>query len=100
MLADAFKTKGLPMPETGVTLSSIHLRFDLLGTGRFVAPLPLSAARFNAERFALKILPIELPRHPWPDAIVTLKNRTLSPAVKVFIDCVRDATKPLATGKC
>jgi DNA-binding transcriptional LysR family regulator len=75
------------------------LRFELLATGRFVAPLPLSAGRFNAARFALKVLPVELPTRPWPEAIVTLKNRTLSAAVQAFIDCVREVVKPLARGK-
>jgi DNA-binding transcriptional LysR family regulator len=99
VLADAFQADGLPMPEASVASTSIHLRLDLLATGRFVAPLPLSTTRFNAARFALKILPVKLPRRRWPHAIVTLKNRTLSPAVKGFIECVREVVKPLAKGK-
>jgi DNA-binding transcriptional LysR family regulator len=99
MLAHAFQLNALPMPDASVMSASIGLRFDLLATGRFVAPLPLSTARFNAERFSLKILPVELPRRPWLDAIVTLKNRTLSPAVEAFVDCVREVVSPLAKGK-
>jgi hypothetical protein len=28
---------------------------------------------------------------------MTLKNRTLAPVVKLFIDCAREVVKPLAT---
>jgi len=87
------------MPDASVMSASIGLRFDLLATGRFVAPLPLSTARLNAERFALKILPVELPMRPWLDAIVTLKDRTLSPAVQAFVHCVREVVRPLAKSK-
>ena len=34
-----------------------------------------------------------------PVGIVTLKNRSLSPAAQVFIKRVRELTKPLAKGK-
>jgi hypothetical protein len=32
---------------------------------------------------------------PWPSLLVTLKNRTLSPAVERFIECVRDVAKAM-----
>jgi hypothetical protein len=30
---------------------------------------------------------------------MTLKNRTLTPVVRLFIDCTRDVLKPLASKK-
>jgi DNA-binding transcriptional LysR family regulator len=51
---------------------------------------------FNAKRFLLKALPIDLPARPWPIAIVTLKNRTLSPVVQLFIDHVRAFTSTMS----
>ncbi len=99
ILAHAFQANALSMPDASVMSASIGLRFDLLATGRFVAPLPLSTARFNAERFALKILPVGLPMRPWLDAIVTLKDRTLSPAVQTFVDCVREVVRPLSKSR-
>jgi DNA-binding transcriptional LysR family regulator len=40
-----------------------------------------------------------VPMPPWASILVTLKHRTLSPAVERFIACVREAAKPLARGK-
>jgi DNA-binding transcriptional LysR family regulator len=62
--------------------SSIHLRLHLLATGRFVSALPASVLRLHRERFNLKELRIELPKSPYAVAIVTQKNRTLSPVVE------------------
>jgi DNA-binding transcriptional LysR family regulator len=45
----------------------------------------------------LKSLPVSVPRHPLPIAIITLKNRTLSPLAQLFIACAREAAKPLGT---
>jgi hypothetical protein len=38
-----------------------------------------------AARMSLKVLPVELPTPEWPTVLVTLKNRTVNPAVKLFI---------------
>jgi hypothetical protein len=39
---------------------------------------------------AIKALPIDLPTTRRPIAVVTLKNRTVSPVAQVFIDCARE----------
>jgi hypothetical protein len=41
-------------------------------------------------------LPIKLSIAPRPIAAITLKNRTPSPLVKLFIDCAREVAKPTA----
>jgi hypothetical protein len=56
-----------------------------------------STLRACGGRFALKILPIELPVQRWPAVIVTLKGRTLSPVAERFIQYVRDFTRPVCT---
>jgi hypothetical protein len=33
---------------------------------------------------------------PWPVGVMTLKKRTLSPVVKLFIDFTRQVAKPLS----
>ena len=53
--------------------------------------------RFGANLPRLKVLPVALPIEPWPVGVMTLKNRTLAPVVKLFIDCAREVVKPLAT---
>jgi len=44
-------------------------------------------------------LPIELPTARVPIAIVTLKNRSLSPVAKLFIEHAREIAKPLTKVK-
>lgn len=85
VIPKAFGLRNLPPPRIALKTSSIHLRLHLLATGRFVSALPASVLRLHKERFNLKELRIELPKMPYAVAIVTLKNRTLSPVVDHFI---------------
>jgi DNA-binding transcriptional LysR family regulator len=85
VIPNAFRLRGLPPPRIALKTFSIHLRLHLLVTGEFVTALPASVLRLYRERFDLKELPIALPASPYGVAIVTLKNRTLSPVVEHFI---------------
>jgi hypothetical protein len=55
--------------------------------------------RFRAKNLPLKVLPVELPARQLPVVIVTMKNRTLSPLAKLFIDSARVMSTPLASAK-
>ena len=72
---------------------------SLLASGLFLTIVPASALRFPTARPELKVLPVTLPMTRVPVGIVTLKNRTLSPVAKLFIDHARDVARPLAKGK-
>jgi DNA-binding transcriptional LysR family regulator len=74
---------------------SPQVRMSLLATGRYLTILPAYALTFPIGCPPIKVLPIELPVVP-PVGIVTLKNRTLSATVQLFIDCAREVAKPLA----
>jgi hypothetical protein len=52
--------------------------------------------RFGAMRSAFKVLPVQLPVKPMPIAIITLRNRTLNPVAKLFIDRAHEVARPLA----
>lgn len=93
ILKEAFEKQGLMVPAAKVVTSFILMRNHLLATGRFLTVLPQSALRYNAKQWSLRALPIKLRATPQPIAIVNLKNRTLSPAVRLFIDHLRTATK-------
>jgi DNA-binding transcriptional LysR family regulator len=95
IVAEAFRMKGVRMPKVCLKTLSVHLRANLLASGEFITTFPESVADFYARRFGLKLLPVALPRHPWPVVVLTLKNRTLSPVVTAFIECARAVTKPL-----
>jgi DNA-binding transcriptional LysR family regulator len=95
LAAELFRASGaVEMPRAPVTTLSIHLCCRLLASGRFVTTLPTSILRFAGRDLSLKVLPIKLPAQPRPVAIITLKNRTLSPVAKLFIECVHQLAKP------
>jgi DNA-binding transcriptional LysR family regulator len=96
---EAFRASGLDVPKRTVLATSIQLYNGLLATGRFLTILPDSLLKFSAKRFGLKGLPIELPVPPRFIGIVIVKNRTINPAARVFIDVTREVTKPLAKAK-
>ncbi len=90
ILQRTFTKHGLPMPRSSVVCYSFHLRASMLADGRFVTAMPYSAMLFAADRYSLKVLPVEISNDPWPIGVVTLKNRNLSPVAQVFIDHLRD----------
>jgi len=96
LIINAFRAHGLELPRRNVASFSLHVRTYLLATGRFLAIMQDSTLRFSAKRWSIKVLPIDLGIPPQRVAIFTLKNRTLSPAVKLFIECARQVVRPLA----
>jgi DNA-binding transcriptional LysR family regulator len=97
LAAEAFRAKGLEMPHVVVTSGSLPMHFAMLATGRFLGVYSRSVVLFGAQRLSLKILPVNLSARSTPIGILTLKNRTLNPLTKLFIDCARDVTKSLAS---
>ena len=91
-----FRACGLPMPQMTVSAVSVNLRYELLATGRFLTMFPDFSLRLPRRHPSLRALPVELHNTRVPIAIVTLKNRTLSPIVALFVDRVRDLIRPLA----
>jgi DNA-binding transcriptional LysR family regulator len=98
--AEAFQSLGFAVPKFGVTSYSVYQRLLLLNTGRFIGLLSGSVLRFSpAEHLSLSVLPVDFSNRSWPVAIVKLKNRTITPVVQTFIDCIRDVARPLKEGQ-
>jgi DNA-binding transcriptional LysR family regulator len=76
-VAEAFQAIGLTPPIPHVATYSTYLRSNLISSGEYIAALPRSVLQVNAERYALKELPIQLSAKPSLVGIVTLRNRTL-----------------------
>jgi DNA-binding transcriptional LysR family regulator len=93
---ESFRARGLAPPHITVTTLSVHLRSVLAMSGRFIVALPLSVLDLYAGVFGLKRLPIEFPMDGLPYAIVSLKNRTLSPAAELFLACAREVSGSMA----
>jgi DNA-binding transcriptional LysR family regulator len=96
---EAFRACGLDVPKRTVLTISIQLYNGLLATEDFLSILPDSLVHFSGKRFGIKALPIELAVPPRPIGIVTLRNRTISTAARMFIQTAREVTRPLAKGR-
>ena len=96
LIADAFRKAGTAPPRRVVTGFSIPLTLHLLARGDHLAMLPALLAQFSPH-LHLKVLPVSFPGVPREIGIVTLKNRTLGPLVKLFIDCARELAASVHT---
>ena len=94
-VAEALHANGLGPPREGVISFSLHVRMQLLATGRFLTMMLGSVLRHNAKQWSLKVLPVDLCIPPVPIAIFTLKNRTISPVVELFIEHARAVSKSM-----
>jgi DNA-binding transcriptional LysR family regulator len=86
LVEEAFRACGLSSPPPAVVSLSVHLRNALLPTGRYLGIVPGSLLRYGVLRSSVKALPVRLPVKARPVAVVTLKNRTLNPVAKLFIE--------------
>src|SRR5262249_23489253 len=96
LFVEAFRAKGLEPPPATVTTRSLHLRTSLLATGRFLTVLPRYILNDSGKHPSLKVVPVELRDIQGSIAIITLKNRTLSPLARLFIEHTRVVAKQIA----
>jgi DNA-binding transcriptional LysR family regulator len=94
-LLEAFRARGLPPPRVIVKTVSGQLRNFLSLRGPYVAVVAASFLRINAGTVGLKKLPLRLPMPPLPVAMITLRHRTLSRTVELFLDCVRNVARSI-----
>ena len=94
-ITKAFNAQGLEVPRERMSAGSYLMRIHLLATGRFLSVLANSVLRYNAKQWSLKALPIDFDVNPLPIAVVTLKNRTVSPAVQLFVEHLRAVAKTM-----
>jgi DNA-binding transcriptional LysR family regulator len=97
-IEQAFRERGLSFPAASVLSYSLQLRDMLMLKGNYLSIVAASAVPvLNAKRETVRVLPIDLGNNATarPVAIFTLKNRTLSPVIEVFIDCVRAVAKEI-----
>lgn len=93
MIAEAFESRGLAPPRERVSAASMLLRSRLLATGRYLTVLPDSVLRANGREWSLKALPVDLGMKPMSLTLITHRNRTVSPAVQLFIEEARAVAK-------
>jgi DNA-binding transcriptional LysR family regulator len=96
IIIDIFRANNLQPPSASISTLSPQLTTALIATGQFLGLLPRSVVRFSGAPVGLKVLPLKLPVHRIAVDIITIKNRTLSPLAKLFINCAREVTKSIA----
>jgi len=98
-VAEVFRAFGLDLPSATVVTFTGIARIALVARGRFLTIIPGCVVRSVGRDLPIKPLPINLSGTSKPLAILTLRNRTLTPVAQLFIDCAREVAKPLASGK-
>ena len=99
LIAEGFRSIGLPPLKARVVSNSLTVRIRLVVTSAFLTMLPGSMLHFGARRLPVKALPVRLPMQSQPIEIVTLRHRTLSPVAETFIERLRTITKPLSEAR-
>lgn len=95
LLEKTFRAAGLEPPRSTIAVTTYSMRNELLATGRYLSAAPGVLVRLPRKHSVLKAL-LELPNTRMPIAIITLKNRSLSPLAQLFIEDLRAFTRPLA----
>jgi DNA-binding transcriptional LysR family regulator len=77
--ADAFRAAGLELPAATIVAEGAYARLALVAEGRFLTIASETTLRFAGRDMPITALPTDLPQIRNSVAIVTLKNRTLTP---------------------
>jgi DNA-binding transcriptional LysR family regulator len=96
---EVFDAQELPYPRASVVATALEMTINLLRTDRYLAILPESVFTFPTKHPFIRKLPVDLPIVSGPIGMLSLKNRVLSPAAQLFVDCARGLAKPLARRK-
>jgi DNA-binding transcriptional LysR family regulator len=99
MIEMLFRQDGLAMPRARVSTFSLGVRKSMAAGGRFLAMIPRGALQFPPHDPSVTSLRVDLPAARYQAAILTMRDRTISPMAKLFIDCAREVAKPLANKK-
>jgi DNA-binding transcriptional LysR family regulator len=91
LASGAFRANGLELPRASVVTASMWVFLPLLASGNYLTLLPDTVLRYCGDQWSLKILPIDLAIRS-AVGIFTLKNRTLTPIVQLFIEEARSET--------
>jgi DNA-binding transcriptional LysR family regulator len=97
MIVQAFRDAGLDVPRRTVFVSTVPARIALLASGRFLTIVSDSVLRFPIDKPAIKVLSIDLPSTRRSIGILTLKNRTVTPATALFIEHARNVAGQVAS---
>lgn len=93
LITGAFRAQGLEEPRATVTTSSTYALTVLVANGPFLAIHPGTMLTTPNEHPQLTAVDVHLRTTRGPIGLITLKNRSLSSAAKVFLKCAADVAK-------
>jgi DNA-binding transcriptional LysR family regulator len=89
-----FTTAGLEPPSGLVTCFATDIRIALLASGRFLTTCAKTMLRFPKVRSDVKILAVDARLPKVPIGIFTLKNRTIGPVARLFVEHAHEVIGP------
>jgi DNA-binding transcriptional LysR family regulator len=89
MARDFFRQQGLEPPRASIITLSLQLNLAFLGSGPHLCVLPSSMLLYGAARDTVAALPVDLPQPDSAIGVLTVRNRTLSPAAETFLSIAR-----------
>jgi DNA-binding transcriptional LysR family regulator len=89
-----FKAAGLAVPTGRVLCFATDIRITLLASGRFLTICATSMLQFPKPRTDVKVLPVDVKPPHVPIGIFTLKNRTVGPVARLFVEHARELIGP------
>lgn len=96
-ISEAILAKAGRLPRVGTYTTSMDLRLALLESGSYISCIPSSIYHHGAKGRPIKSLPVDI-GVKLPVAIHTLKNRTQSSVVRLFMECTREVAKAMTNG--
>ena len=93
VVGDVFRRRKLELPAAVVTTLSIHLRLNLLASGRFLTMLPLHVLHQRANKAWLRALSIDLSDSAGPIAAITVRKRAAGGALGLFQQACRQINR-------
>src|SRR5215470_8670804 len=89
----AFAVHGLEVPRVSVTTPSTYALSMLVATGPFLTVHPSTMLRIPQRHALLTAVDVDMRRTRNPIALITLSNRSLSPAAKMFTETASAVVK-------
>lgn len=94
-MSQIFQASGLDLPRIAVIASSLLLHRQLIVHSGFMALMPASVARSMQ---SISVLPVSLKGERQCIGILTVKDRSLSPLAKLFIESAREVVRGAPEG--
>lgn len=95
MAREFFRAQGLPQPRPSIITLSLHLNLAFLRAGPHLCVLPSSMLLYGPARDVVAPLPVHLPQPESSIGLLTVRNRTLSPAAEQFFVIAREVATTL-----